>query len=1411
MTIDQINFTKLKAFDGKTSASFEQMIYQLVKNQYGNQGMLTPIDGSGGDAGVEFYLTFDSGDVWGWQCKYYEDNGRLSDSGRFKKIEGSLNTACKNHPKLSKWFLCLKTDLTVDLETSTGKKKTGERSWFVRDLPSRIPAGQTVGLEFIGRSEIFSMLQKPLNIGIRSFFFGELEVNREWFEHVSAAALTKNESKYDPDLHTMGRYEQSQVDINLLNPRYIDLLGEFRNELGELAQTARQEISEFRDTGVRRKEDLKYKEDAFLLLDKFDQYAIQAFNHLDYIEELIKSFNIQEINKLVEIKHEEMFHGYQIAIRKRERREYDDTLARLSGSSFQAVKKFFDEFENLMRNYVHPVQNELRFLGDAAIGKTHLACDITHHRLVSGYPVIFLSGDSFNQATNLETAIRNLLDIPQTYSFEMLLGALETYGSIRKTKVPIVIDGLNETIHNRYFSDIWRTHLPALSQKIKRHEHLTLVTTCRQSYSDEVWPESESRSFFHLDGFDNNEVTRDAMEKYFRKYQITTDWHFLNFYKFQKPIFLKLYCEIKNPDWQNGSEVEVNLTEDSNHDLFSSYFKQINNRISVENPFIRRGEPFIVNSLRNIARYLWENNLREIPVADFYSLIDGDRDYIQGESKADILIHEGLVISRDYRNQEEYIYITYELMAGYIIADYLVSDNDISYFLPEGPFHQKVSYDNERHPLYENLTEELALLFPDKLGTKLHRYYRREDKAWCIYSVSIECLWSMPGRFIDEEDIAEVKSAFQNEKNRKAIIELSKNTLSDVSHPLNASFLSQLLFELPVAGRDLSWTEFIRYYAYEFRIYIAAFEKECLEAIDPIRSQGKFHLVACFVQWTLTCSNRDLRDLSTRALFHYGRRFPAQLIEMAMSSLGCNDPYVPERMLAVVYGICLSEHWEVSFRDTHLRDISIRIFEKMFSRDAPYYSTHLLMRDYASKTISIGLRYFPELLSKDQVILTQPPFSRDQQLEFPVHRDGEKHLGGPIRMDFSNYTIGGIVEGGSGYDNPPDKQIVRGQIYHRIYDLGWNETDFKEIEEYVVNQNRDRYSRERPKIERYGKKYSWIGYYEIAGHRADLDLFKKDFDEYHISEVDIDPSFPKATPSPRIVVTDFLGDRGQALDDWQKSGPQPDLSRYMQYRQHDEDWVCLDGWIDQTDKKAERELFAGIRGFFVRDSDYEKTLGYLDNQDLGGRWFPEIRKNYYTFGGEMYLFPEATLPNWVNLEFETGRQTKIYKKGEPGYFPSFEIDKSDEKYQIVETYPDTVSCEEIVKDKIPALLPVMEYSWESYHTDAHRAGHTTILSAEIAINLSLEQVPQTFELEDQAGAKAVINVDYYEQYENRHRMTYLRKDLLDQFLTKNNLKLIWAIWGEREVKILEDGLGSPPAPRFQDMNKFQQVIKYEEL
>ena len=55
------------------------------------------------------------------------------------------------------------------------------------------------------------------------------------------------------------------------------------------------------------------------------------------------------------------------------------------------------------------------------------------------------------------------------------------------------------------------------------------------------------------------------------------------------------------------------------------------------------------------------------------------------------------------------------------------------------------------------------------------------------------------------------------------------------------------------------------------------------------------------------------------------------------------------------------------------------------------------------------------------------------------------------------------------------------------------------------------------KTDRYGKKYSWTAFFELAGFRQDLGLLGEVSEEQRLHNVNIDPSFPDEVPTFELI------------------------------------------------------------------------------------------------------------------------------------------------------------------------------------------------------------------------------------------------------------------------------------------------------
>ena len=624
--------------------------------------------------------------------------------------------------------------------------------------------------------------------------------------------------------------------------------------------------------------------------------------------------------------------------------------------------------------------------------------------------------------------------------------------------------------------------------------------------------------------------------------------------------------------------------------------------------------------LRQFANRLWQSKARHLTFEEAVQLLDGKRleesgfDWQGSFTKS--LLNEELLINRDSYGDGQTVSFTYDMLGGYLIADGLLSElsMDAAIGLTTNRSLIAALTDEDygkRHPLHADILRCYHLFLPAKTGQ--HSYKLGVTQ---FYASAISALFEMDPRYLSVDESGEIERLFGNPANREAILRMMKDTAFAANHPLNGQLCSKLLSGLKMVERDVSWSELLRKETSWYWDTVEALERTCRAQKGLAQSSDRLRLIANHVMWMLTSTNRELRNKATRALYWYGRKFPASLFSLALASLRVNDPYVSERMMAALYGVCMALHCRPKrhlFRKKLLPEFAKDIYKQMFAPSAPRSTTHALTREFARRVIQLASLHDPSLLNKTEQSRTVPPFKDGGIREWKVMKDPneEKYREGnaPLGMDFENYTIGGLVPDRQNYqyEHKEYKKVV-GQIVWRIYQLGYSLEAFGDIDQDIVRWQG--YGRaERPNVERYGKKYSWIAYFEQYGLREDRGLLKREWreEEDRPSDIDIDPSFPD-NPHRLRMVADLLGDRSGAVSSWVEQGPTPEFGQYLlrpELFQVRGPWLLLDGHSGQRDKKAERRGYAILQSFLLLKDDLEEFVGLMEKEQPRGRWLPD--------------------------------------------------------------------------------------------------------------------------------------------------------------------------------------------------------------
>ena len=631
------------------------------------------------------------------------------------------------------------------------------------------------------------------------------------------------------------------------------------------------------------------------------------------------------------------------------------------------------------------------------------------------------------------------------------------------------------------------------------------------------------------------------------------------------------------------------------------------------------------------------------------------------------------------------------------------------------------------------------------------------------------------------------------------------------NHPLNSEFLDSVLRGMSVSTRDLNWTEWVRVTRTERFNDILTIERKWKEDLTTRTPSDK--LRAKWLMWFLTSTDHELRDMATRALYWFGRGGPELLFEESLSALEINDPYIPERMLAASYGVAMARHVDLGIDQTFvqrtLQKYSRRLYELLFSEGARFYTTHLLLREYAARTIELAVMHNPHLFTCEEMERCESPFTQGYSCWGESVISSETHHGidSPFRRDFENYTLGGLVPGRRNYDYSHEGyRKLRSQILWRIEQLGWESKSFKTVEHSIEDmQHWPRVSSDAKKTDRYGKKYSRIAYFEMSGLLHDQGVLENWSER--TSSVDIDPSFPERVTKGHLIEADFLGDPKADMEAWIVNGPSPDITQYLrleEVQQMKGPWIALDGFVAQEDVTRGRNSLCFIRCFLVANQDADFFMNHLSLQKFSSGWLPRKPEVFYTFAGEIPWC--GTFPNNAQSQFPFDAvkaerpQPELYPdgaklerammnliqriesgdaSGETEYQQN--IDDEDLNRIVVRGVPVEVAGVRKENAKFNALIPVCDFGWEGHQTAASDAGHATTLAKELTSDLGLIGQPQTFDLFTKAGIKATLNLAYQgKDFNNRQAMFFIRENLLKIFLEKNDFALVWVISGGRE-------------------------------
>lgn len=1249
---NHFNWTNIISLNSSQNDAFEELLCQLAKKELiKNKKEFIKVGNP--DGGVECYITLTNGDEIGFQAKWFLSTPQ---DAQWNQVEKSFKTTLKKHPKMITYYIAIPLD--------RADPKIDGQQWFMDKWNEKIKKWKQFAInkynrdiEFIywGSSEFITRLSREENAGLKRFFFGDIDLSDKWFRDQNNLAIKDLDARYTPEINIeldiLANFDSLSRNKRLkkkFDDIYHNLMVSYRAFLGHLY---------FKNKDIK-----SLIEELTKIIDKFEKtYCdIQFFG--------IKNINDEEINQLLEeiqslsSKISELLdelnktdiegnnittsYGYRVST------QYDNSIR-----NFDNYLSNLYEFKELINsNVLKFINNPFMILdGEAGIGKSHLLADVVSERMKENFNSIFLLGQHFREDKSPWSQIFDLLQLK--CNKEELLGALNAKAEIKNKRIIIFIDAINEG-KGRSF---WNEFLIGFIESIKKYEWLGLVLSVRSSYFNLIVPKKIFRDSLAISikhfGFDG--VEYNASKLFFENYNILQPSIPLLHPEFSNPLFLKLFCEglskkglTQIPD---GYEGISNIIKFFIEGIEEKLLKKYTNIKTLK----------LIDKVIDVLIHEMISN-QVIPYEDAYGIVEEkiSSRYRIESGLLDDLISEGLLTKNIFYKDTDYIegiYFVYErfedhLKVKYLFENYLDKENPKTSFKHE----QLNSYFQENNVYYyKGIIEAMSIQLPEVCDIELFEIFPKNKVV--IDSFFNSLLW----RKVESITANVTNGILKNISNihfQEDIFKVLLSATSNPSHPLNAIFLYDYLSKFTMKERDTFLIPLLNnmYLDYDINSIKRLIDWSWSDEDKSYISNDSILLTSITLSWFLTSSNRQLRDYATKALISILQDRVFVVLKLLKKFENVEEPYIYERLFAVAFGVVVNVE-----KNDDLEELGEYIYKIIFDKEEVY--PHILLRDYAKNTIEY-IYYLGVNLDID-LDKTKPPYNSflPKTSDLPTndvidkYKNKDKNYnqnriissmiteygrGTASYGNFGRYTFGSALHQ---FECKKNEQLISNYATQKIFEeYGYDGNYFNEAEKNISDCNRYNYDRDSHKIERIGKKYQWMAFYETLARVTDNFIMydgscwgkdKKEIQyqgsfEPYVRDVD-----------PTILLKETKKDKSSKCNfwwnlkfnfEWSINNEKwisfykdiPNIKNMIEFvDENNKKWISLNSypeWREPVKKGHDRweithkYLWNQLRSYIIPKKDLEIFKTWAKDQNFYGRWMPETHGNHQMFSREYY-------------------------------------------------------------------------------------------------------------------------------------------------------------------------------------------------
>ncbi|QOG90631.1 hypothetical protein HUE46_11800 [Flavobacterium columnare] len=1244
--------------------SFESFCFQVAYLKYKDYGYFENFYNT---PGSEYYLTLHSdcpelnlkaGDEIGWQVKWWfnnEENTSLTASRR-DELEKGFTTTLKRHPNIKLWIICTPgsfiEDKFIELKTALANLKSDTIiSHWNKDTFSNF-----LTQEFNKFSDVFN------------HYFNTSFIDFEFIKKYSQRRIEDLQKKFDTDLYTPSHYDDEVFFVMSYKAIFeaIDIKIKYLQDDLDKIEKDDSFNAEFKTF------DEEYIETAQALLKKCVHISKEtiriitsglSIEKVKTLKSILLSFDKEYECSAIILDRKIKSKEYIIDKKNWKEKHTNDTYI---VPSITKLRDYLisskEDGESCLLDFINDVNTkDIHILSSAGYGKTNIACNICAESLKKNIPAILILGSSFRKNENPKTQILEQLEISTQYTFKQFIQALNTLGLIKGIKIPIIIDGLNES---KPFDDIWKSNIKDIIRDIKELDYVLLITTCRNRYVEAIFEESDITKIPNtktLSGLTEKQRLK-AIPKYFNKYNITpTSWNF-NQELFVDPLLLKIFSVVN----KNSENLHISL-----ENVFVSidrYIEEIaENSSKIESKIDKIAKKHVENQIRHFCKHLWLNSTREISDFEFNQIISPESPNQMGDLTKKLL-DEGLCFQKNLRTNDETVQFTYDRVAGYAIASKVLLNNlTKSEELKDALIKlgvEKMLFNKETyHPLRQDILMSLLHLLPSKFDVQLFELFDNDSVLEEAYN-NIDYFIDNPKG--QEKILKNILNENRQSRNLKILFEkLLENNFKKEVHGLG-DFTIKVLASLSQVEIDIHWSELIRKNKYSVFPLLRDINKFYFKSNIQVRNIEQ-DLYLSFL--STTSSDKSIRSLATENLFLIGKKYPDELLRLASITIPFPDINSVESIIVAICGTTLS------IKDKDFTQKCLSFFETQFIPN--FNNTHICIIEYIF-TIQEFAKTIFDLDFAEEVLFSKENYniSIDEKIKEEIGKNiyHDWHFDLDL-YDFNKYQIKGIASDHYDKRDTLPSSDCLAIILSNIQAKGYDEAIFEVINKDFQEDRTYKYGGRRgnDNLIKYSEKYLWQSYFEFVGYLVlDGRLKSENGERFRSSDNFFDPTFPRLPRKFQLITNCLFPSKDENIQDWINSEDDNLVDKFLIHNLYtDDEWVLTSLSVTQEGNNDTR-INVYLTSFFIL---YDK-IKKLENIIHSGNFHHNPISFHQIYSGEI---------NWSNS-----------------------VVPSKEDY-----YDDGINLKDVMRD----------YSWSSWSSNRFENPHFEFLNEELSNLLNLDFNP----------------------------------------------------------------------------------------